>query len=229
MWRHGGSRWTRRFSRSFPAKQSKSGTLSARRLPSGGKKYFMTHRVAVLLAPGAEEMETTIIVDVLRRAELHVVVAGVEGPGPVKCTRGVQIVPDVSLEALLPEFERGAFDAVVLPGGAGGAERLSTSAVVGRVLTQQWNEGRLIGAICAGPLALGTHQIAKGSDITSFPSVRPRLSGDYVWHDQRVVESGQLVTSQGPGTTFEFALTLVARLVGQEAAQRVRGPLLLAP
>jgi protein DJ-1 len=187
----------------------------------------MTKRVAVLLAPGAEEMETTIIVDVLRRADLQVVLAGVDGAGPVKCSRGIQIVPDVTLELIVPAVERGEFDAIVLPGGAGGADRLAASELVGRVLSRQWHEGRLIGAICAAPLALATHQIAKGADLTSFPSVRPRLSGDYSWHDQRVVKWGSLITSQGPGTTFEFALTLVEHLVGHDVAARVRGPLLL--
>lgn len=181
----------------------------------------------MLLAPGAEEMETTIIVDVLRRAELEVVLAGVDGDGPVRCSRGVRIVPDVSLDSVAAAAERGEFDAIVLPGGAGGADLLAASEVVGRVLRRQWQEGRLIGAICAAPLALATHQIAKGTDITSFPGVRPRLSGDYSWHDQRVVESGSLITSQGPGTTFEFALALVEHLLGKDVAERVRGPLLL--
>lgn len=187
----------------------------------------MSKRVLVLLASGAEEMETTIIVDVLRRAELHVVLAGVDGADAVKCSRGVQIVPDVTLESQVAAVKSGDFDAIVMPGGLGGAERLSSSEVVGQLLDEQWRAGGVIGAICAAPLVLATHQIAKGADITCFPGVRPRLSGSYTWHDQRVVQSGALFTSQGPGTTFEFALALVAQLAGTEVAERVRGPLLL--
>lgn len=173
-------------------------------------------------------METTIIVDVLRRAELDVVLAGVDGPQPVKCSRGVRLVPDVGLAELLPVLEQRPYDALVLPGGAGGAEHLGASALVGRLLQDQWRAGRLLGAMCAAPLALAAHGIATGANVTCFPSLRTRLDGTHVWHDQRVVVSGQLVTSQGPGTTFEFALALIEALVGNEVAQRVRGPLLLA-
>ncbi len=188
----------------------------------------MKKRVLVLLAPGSEEMETTIIVDVLRRAELDVVLAGVDGPQPVKCSRGVRIVPDVGLLELLPALEQRTFDAVVMPGGAAGAEHLCGSSAVGRILSEQWRARGLVGAMCAAPLALAAHGIATGADITCYPSLRAKLEATHVWHDRRVVISGRLITSQGPGTTFEFALALIEQLVGEEVARRVRGPLLLA-
>lgn len=187
----------------------------------------MKKRALVLLAPGAEEMETTIIVDVLRRAELDVVLAGVEGAGPVRCSRGVRLVPDASLAEHVPALERGEFDAVILPGGAGGADHLAASPVVGQVLAQQWQAGRVVAATCAAPLALAAHGIAVGATLTCFPSLRARVEASHVWREERVVRDGQLTTSQGPGTTFEFALALVEQLAGREVAARVRPPLLL--
>lgn len=190
-------------------------------------KLAVKKRALVLLAPGAEEMETTIIVDVLRRAEVEVVLAGLEGNGPVRCSRGVQLVPDASLDEQLPALERGEFEAVILPGGAGGADKLAASAVVGRVLSRQWEAGRVVAAMCAAPLALAAHGIATGATVTCFPSLRARVEATHVWRGERVVRSGQLTTSQGPGTTFEFALALVEQLAGSEVAARVRAPLLL--
>ena len=38
----------------------------------------------------------------------------------------------------------------------------------------------------------------------------------------RVVVDGNVVTSRGPGTCFEFALALVAKLVGQDVADQVK-------
>ena len=46
--------------------------------------------------------------------------AGVNGKGPVKCSRDIVIVPD---QALVDVMETD-YDAVVLPGGGPGAERL---------------------------------------------------------------------------------------------------------
>ena len=39
---------------------------------------------------------------------------------------------------------------------------------------------------------------------------------------ENVVVDGNLVTSRGPGTCFEFALALVAKLVSQQVADEVK-------
>ncbi len=67
----------------------------------------------VILADGAEEMEAVISVDVLRRGQVDVTVAGLNGDTqPVVCSRNVKILADVSLDAVQDK----EFDAVVLPG-----------------------------------------------------------------------------------------------------------------
>ena len=86
-------------------------------------------KVLVILAGGAEEMETVISVDVLRRAGLEVVVAGLAGDGPVSCSRGVTICPDTSLAAATADTSA-TFDCVLLPGGGAGAAALCASAEV---------------------------------------------------------------------------------------------------
>jgi protein DJ-1 len=182
-----------------------------------------TPRVLVLLAEGAEEMEVTIIVDVLRRGGIEVVLAGVGGADPVTCSRGVRIMPDRALADT-----RGLFDMVVLPGGMGGTERLCASEDVGRVLAEQQAAGRAIAAICAAPMALVRHSVGAGRALTSHPSVRAEVAAHGRYREDVVVEDGNLVTSRGPGTAFEFALALVAKLVGERAADGLRGPMVLS-
>jgi protein DJ-1 len=176
----------------------------------------------VILAAGAEEMEVSIIVDILRRAVVKVTLAGLGGSGAVTCSRGLKLLPDVALGDVA-----GTFDAVVLPGGAQGAENLASSPLVGRHLKNQWQRGRLVAAICAAPIALARHEIGLGEMITSHPSVSASLAGSFTLSNARVVESGALVSSQGPGTAFEFALTLVRRLRGPDVERQVAGPLIL--
>nr|XP_032824194.1 protein/nucleic acid deglycase DJ-1 [Petromyzon marinus] len=79
-------------------------------------------RALVILAKGAEEMETVIPTDVLRRAGIKVTLAGLAGPEPVQCSRDVVICPDTSLEKAMAE---GPYDVVVLPGGNLGAQNLA--------------------------------------------------------------------------------------------------------
>ena len=69
----------------------------------------MSTKALVFLATGAEEMETVITVDVLRRAGINVVLAGVNGLEPVVCSRNVKIVPDVQLDSVKDD----TFDAVI--------------------------------------------------------------------------------------------------------------------
>lgn len=186
-------------------------------------KKTAPRRALVILAEGAEEMEATIAVDVLRRAEIDVVLAGLDGADSVRCSRGMRILPDTSLA----EVDGSSFDVIVLPGGKGGAERLAGSAAVGNLLRAQKAAGRTVAAICAGPIALRTHGVFEGSRMTCHPSVNEVVGGHGRLTAGAVVTDGQLITSQGPGTAFEFALAIVERLRGADVAEKVRSPMML--
>ncbi|KAF9412861.1 hypothetical protein HW555_008765 [Spodoptera exigua] len=74
----------------------------------------MSKTALVILSQGAEEMETVITVDMLRRGGVTVTLAGLDGPDPVLCSRQVTLVPDKALDAALAETPM--YDAVILPG-----------------------------------------------------------------------------------------------------------------
>ncbi|XP_023328211.1 protein/nucleic acid deglycase DJ-1 [Eurytemora carolleeae] len=184
----------------------------------------MVAKALCILAEGSEEMETVIIVDVLRRGGVEVVLAGLEGVEPVKCSRGVVLVPDSSLDSALLNV---SYDAIILPGGGPGAKALAESAKVKVLLTDQEAAGRIVGAICAAPTALLEHGIGKGKRLTSYPSFKDVLSKDYIYTQAQVEVDGSLITSQGPGTSFSFALRLVELLVGKEKAEEISAAMLL--
>lgn len=87
--------------------------------------------------------------------------------------------------------------------------------------------GKIIAAICAAPLALVSHQIFAGKQMTCHPSVASRIGAHGKLVQQPVVEDGQLVTSQGLGTAIQFALTLVRRIMGDVRAAEVERGLTL--
>ncbi|XP_072174487.1 Parkinson disease protein 7-like [Diadema setosum] len=182
--------------------------------------------VLIILSPGAEEMETVIPADVLRRAELKVTVAGLFGKDPVVCSRNVTIVPDKSLEEAAAE---GPYDVILLPGGGPGSQNLCESKKVGELLKAQEEAGRLIAAICAAPTALLAHNVGVKKTITSHPGVKEKLekSGLFTYKEDRVVRDGKLITSRGPGTAFEFALAIVEQVKGQATVEKIIPPMLL--
>jgi len=175
----------------------------------------------VLLAEGNEEMEAVITIDVLRRAGIEVTVAGIDGTGPVQCSRGVVITPDRALDEL-----GGDFDLVALPGGAEGARRLATANAVGELLRKHEAEQRWVAAICAAPIALKEHGVFRGRRMTSHPSVRAMLEDWAEYSEHSVVEDRKLITSRGPGTAFAFALRIVGALTDAEHMADVRAPMM---
>lgn len=171
------------------------------------------------IADGTEEMEAVIVADVLRRAGWKVDVVSLEPSSLVTASRGIRLVPDLSWD----EVDWQAVDLLVLPGGAGGTERLMKDE---RVLAQcrlRWQNQQWLAAVCAAPLILKAAGILDGQTITSHPSVANELREVAEYVEDDVVVSGRLVTSRGPGTSFAFALELVRRLDHPEKAHALAG------
>jgi protein DJ-1 len=184
----------------------------------------VSKKALVILAPGAEEMETVISVDVLRRANIEVTLAGLDSADVVECSRKVNILPDTSLDDAIT---RGPYDVIVLPGGLGGAKRLSESPKIKELLTEQEKNNGFIAAVCAGPTALMSHDIGHGKTITSHPVCKNDItkSGQYSYSEARVCRDNTIITSRGPGTCFEFALCIVEALCGEAVAQEIAQPM----
>lgn len=177
--------------------------------------------VIIPLAPGAEEMEAVIIIDTLRRANIEVTVAGLNNE-PVTASRGVRILPDCCID----DCHAKKFDAIVLPGGQGGMESLRSDQRVINLLQTMHKEGKWVAAMCAAPLVLQHAGLIKGKNITSYPSLEENLS-ETNWLNQAVVIDEKTITSQGPGTSFLFALELVANLTDTATATAIAKGLLV--
>lgn len=178
-------------------------------------------RVLVPLAPGFEELEAVTIVDLLRRAGVEVVTAGLAA-GPVRASRGVVVVPDTTLDEVADD----AFDMVVLPGGLPGADHLAADPRVRRLLERTAAAGGYAAAICAAPKVLAAAGLLDGRKATGYPGVLDRLNLPRTeLLDRPVVTDGRIVTSRGPGTAMDFALALVEQLLGKARRDEVEAPL----
>jgi 4-methyl-5(b-hydroxyethyl)-thiazole monophosphate biosynthesis len=168
-------------------------------------------RVVVPLLDGFEEIEAVTIIDVLRRAEIDVTVAG-ESPGSVRGSHDIEVIADAAIADVAVD----RVEMIVLPGGMPGATNLANHAGVCRLVKQLAAAGKYTCAICAGPIALAAAGVIAGKRVTCYPGFESHLeAGKFV--QDRVVVDGKLVTSRGPGTAMEFALTLVKLLAGVSA------------
>ncbi|GAB4274420.1 MAG: DJ-1/PfpI family protein [Candidatus Rifleibacteriota bacterium] len=177
----------------------------------------MKRKVVVLMAPGFEEMELTITVDILRRAEIEVVIATIGNDlSAVTGSRGISMLPDRQISRIRPQD----FDMVVLPGGIEGTKNLAASPEVIELIRQMHALDKYVAAICAAPAVLVKAGICQGRNATSHPAAKEYMEGvNYL--EERVVKDGKLITSRAAGTTFEFAFALMKELLSDEAVQNV--------
>jgi 4-methyl-5(b-hydroxyethyl)-thiazole monophosphate biosynthesis len=180
-------------------------------------------RTLIPLADGVEEMEAVIVADTLVRAQWQVTLVGLEA-GVVTASRGIKLQPDATWDAIDPD----TFDIMVLPGGAGGAARLAADPRITDALRAFRAQDRWIAAICAAPaVVLHAAGITLARRATCYPGMEVGLDGTD-WQEDRVVVDDRIVTSRGPGTAFEFALTLIRLIDGDETADEVAAGMLIA-
>jgi 4-methyl-5(b-hydroxyethyl)-thiazole monophosphate biosynthesis len=172
-------------------------------------------KVLVPLADGCEELEAVTIIDLLRRAGIEVVTAGLK-PGIVSASRGVQLVPDLTLDVALQDD----YDMVVLPGGMPGAAHLKDDPRIIGLLKKMAAAGQYTAAICAAPMVLAEAGVLKGKQATSYPGFLDAVS-DVTLSSAAVVQDGKVLTSRGPGTAMDFALALVEVLTSADTRQQV--------
>ena len=178
-------------------------------------------RVLVPLAQGCEELEAVTIADLLRRAGIEVITAGLDDQ-PVKTSRGVVLIPDTTLdEALNLEF-----DMIVLPGGLPGADHLDQDQRIQKLLKQMASENKFTAAICAAPKVLATAGLLDGKHATSYPGTLEKMGlKSTTLETNAVVQDGKVITSRGPGTAMDFTLALIENLAGSDKRKEVEAGL----
>jgi 4-methyl-5(b-hydroxyethyl)-thiazole monophosphate biosynthesis len=116
------------------------------------------------------------------------------------------------------------YDMIVLPGGQPGTNNLKADERVLKLVQSMAQQGKYVAAICAAPSVLATAGLLDGNRATGFPGALnpfPKVKQQHA----AVVEDGKLITSRGPGTAMDFALTLVERLAGHAKRQEVEAGL----
>ena len=127
--------------------------------------------VLIPLAQGCEELEAVTVIDLLRRANIEVVTVGLD-ENPVTASRGVRLIPDTTLDAVLED----AFDMIVLPGGLPGADHLNNDPRIQALLKQQVQNNKKVAAICAAPKVLAAAGLLDNKRATAYPGTLEKLN-----------------------------------------------------
>jgi DJ-1 family protein len=173
-------------------------------------------KVAVLLAPGFEEAEAIITIDILSRLHIEVETLACAESRAVVSYHNIPMVADHTLT----ERREEVYDAVVLPGGPQGSVNLAASADVVAFIKMHDEKEKLICPICsAAARVLGGNGLLNGRRYVCSGDLWESVSGgEYV--DAPVVEDGNLLSGKGLGHAFDFAFALSARLLENESPVR---------
>ncbi|MGN0830401.1 MAG: DJ-1 family glyoxalase III [Candidatus Ornithospirochaeta sp.] len=174
-------------------------------------------KALVFLADGCEMCEALCVVDVLRRAGIEVVTAGVTGERVVSSHK-VEIKADKSIEDVKDE----SWDLVFCPGGMPGATNLAENSIVNSIILDTYKKGNLVSAICASPaVVFGPLGIIRSGKATCYPGCEDYAPGiEFV--SGGVVVDGNVVTGKSAGWAFDLGLKLISLLLGDEKEEKVR-------
>lgn len=169
-------------------------------------------KVILILAEGFESIEVVVPIDILRRAGIEVILAGLTDLS-VTSAQGITVTADILLSDVDVDF-----DAVVVPGGPGASE-IAESEMVEKILKKAASEEKIIAAICAAPAkVLNKYSLLAGRKATCFTGMQLSFNEDVKYIDAPVVVDGNIVTGKGAGASLDFAYKLVEILVDKETA-----------
>jgi protease I len=169
----------------------------------------MSKILMIIAQSGFRDEELFVPKEILEKAGHSVKVASMTRQKAVG-SRGATLTPDMAVYEANPEF----FDCIVVVGGPG-SPALSESPEVRELLLGAEGKGKLLGAICLGPMALAKAGILTGKKATIFPDKSAiallRETGAY-YKAEPIVEDGRTVTADSPASAAKFGEKLVALL-----------------
>ena len=168
-------------------------------------------KVAILLAPaGSEQVEFTEPKKAVKDAGADVDVIGAE-PGEAR-TYNHDLEPGetFTVDKTFDKVSADDYDALIVPGGTVGADKLRGNADAVRLIRGFFQAGKPAGVICHGPWTLVEAGVVRGRTLTSWPTLATDIrNAGGTWVDQEVVTDQGLVTSRSPRDLPAFCTKIV--------------------
>jgi protease I len=176
-------------------------------------------KIAIIATDGFEQVELTEPKKALEAAGATVDVISPK-PGHIKGWNHTDWGENTKVDKTLDEAEPAEYDGLVLPGGQINPDKLRIEPKAVAFVTDFFNSGKPIGAICHGPWMLVEAGVLKKRTLTSWPSVRTdiRNAGGH-WVDEEVVTDQNLTTSRKPDDLPAFNERLIREIGHGKPAQ----------
>ena len=167
--------------------------------------------VAIFIAPeGTEQVEFTEPKGAVEDAGASVDVVGAETGEARAVNDDLDPGDAFEVERAFSEVSADDYDALIVPGGCVGADRLRADDDAVDLVSDFSEAGKPMAVICHGPWTLVEADAVEGRTLTSYPSLRTDVrNAGGEWVDEEVVVDGALVTSRNPDDLPAFTEEIV--------------------
>ncbi len=176
--------------------------------------------IYLFLADGCEEIEALAQTDILRRAGFDVKMVGITGD-EITGAHKIKIKADIKIE----EVEKDKIEAVILPGGSKGTQKLDASDFVKETTMYAFKNKKFVCAICAAPMILGKLGILAGKKATCYPGFEQYFI-DAQYENKCVIRDGNIITGRSMGAAYDFALEIISALSGKEESDKIKAEII---
>lgn len=169
-------------------------------------------RVLIMAADGFGQGSFLIAQGRLMERGADVYVATPEG-APIRGWDEDDWGEHVEADLAVAEARAADFDALVLPGGRINPDILRARDDAVALVRAFHDAGRVVAAMCHAGSLLIEAGLARGREVTSFPSIRTDLrNAGATWVDREAVVSDRIVTARGPADVGAFVAAIVAEV-----------------
>jgi transcriptional regulator GlxA family with amidase domain len=186
-------------------------------------------RIHILVFDGFDELDALAPYEVFQKAaqegaDCRVSLGSRENRDTVTAANGLEVVPDESLPAATDDSSP---DLLLVPGGGwnsadGGVYREVQSGELSEAIHAHWATDATIASVCTGAMLLERAGLLEDIPAVTHHTAQSDLADTGVEIvDQRVVDTGDVITAGGISSGLDLGLHLVDREFGEHIADNV--------
>ena len=179
-------------------------------------------KVCIFIAKGFEELESSSVVDMLRRGNVDVHMVSITDSLEVFGAHDIKIICD----KLFFDINFADYEMAIFPGGVGGVEEIRKFKPIYELIEYMYSNNKYLSAICAAPVILGDAGLLENNKFTCYEGFEQFVKNG-IYLKEKVVINNKIITSNCAGSIFDFGFKLLSLLRGDKVSEEVRNKMIL--